>query len=270
MTQLQTARGRIGYVDSGDGPAILFVHGFPLDRSQWQHQVDALAATFRVIALDLPGFGESDPPSETVTMELYADTCAAFLDAMNIKEAVTFCGLSMGGYIAWQFWKRHRDRLNRMILCDTRAASDTTQIARGRRMMAELVVKRGVQEGVAGMLPKLFAKENMRQLQFDIEVVRKRMLQTDPVQFAAAQNAMAQRISAIDMLPQIDIPVLVLTGTDDQITPVSEAKTWTKQIPQGRLVEIEEAGHLAPLENPDQVNDAIRQFMTRTSGRSVE
>ena len=101
----------LNVVESGAGLPVLLVHGFPLDHTMWQPQLEALAGEAHVVAPDLRGFGASDAGGETVSMEDYADDLAALLDARTIQEPVVFCGLSMGGYIAWQFFLRHRERL---------------------------------------------------------------------------------------------------------------------------------------------------------------
>src|SRR5688500_5812427 len=115
-------------LEQGRGQLLLLVHGFPLDHTMWRAQVSDLAQDHRVIAPDLRGFGQSSPitaDDAVVTMAQYADDLAALLCALNINEPVTFCGFSMGGYIAWQFAARHANQLGRLILCDTKAAADT-------------------------------------------------------------------------------------------------------------------------------------------------
>src|SRR5690606_37351033 len=118
-------------VDRGRGPVVLLVHGFPLDHSMWEEQLADLSSDFRVIAPDLRGFGASGVASETLTMSRLANDLAELLDALEVDQRIVYCGLSMGGYIAWPFFERHRARLAKLILCDTRAGSDTAETARG-------------------------------------------------------------------------------------------------------------------------------------------
>ena len=110
--------------DEGLGPVILFVHGFPLNHSMWQAQIEEFSRTHRVIAPDLRGFGGTDGALYSVSMEQFADDLAELLDALAVEGPVIFCGLSMGGYIAWQFTQRHRNRISKLIVCDTRAAAE--------------------------------------------------------------------------------------------------------------------------------------------------
>src|SRR5437879_9784417 len=110
-----------------------------------------------MIAPDLRGFGQSDVTHGTVMMEQFADDIAALLNALLITEPIVFCALSMGGYVAWQFALRHRQRLARLILCDTRAVADSPEAAAGRLKTAERVLAEGASVAAEALLPKLFA-----------------------------------------------------------------------------------------------------------------
>src|SRR5437773_12119040 len=123
MSFVQAGNVRLNVVESGRGSPLVLVHGYPLDHSMWRSQIDGLADICRVIAPDLRGFGASEVTPGTVTMEQMADDLVALLDALQIAEPVVFCGLSMGGYVGWQFALRHRSRLAKLILCDTVAVA---------------------------------------------------------------------------------------------------------------------------------------------------
>ena len=112
-------------VDVGVGAPVVLVHGFPMDHTIWQSQIDALSSHYRVIAPDLRGFGDSLGELENVSMRQYADDLGEMLDALKVDEPIALAGLSMGGYIALEFFRSHRQRLKSLILCDTRAAADT-------------------------------------------------------------------------------------------------------------------------------------------------
>jgi 3-oxoadipate enol-lactonase len=140
MSKISVGDVALSYVDRGTGIPLLLVHGFPLDHSMWSHQIEELSSFGRVLAPDLRGFGQSGVTEGTVTMERFADDLAALLDAVGVGEPVVFCGLSMGGYIGWQFWKRHPSRLRALVLCDSRAAADSAEGARARRQSAEKVL----------------------------------------------------------------------------------------------------------------------------------
>ena len=142
----------------------LFVHGFPLDHSMWRFQFDEFAKRNRVICPDLAGFGAS-PASQTPTsMKSFAQDLVALLDVLNVSQPVVYCGLSMGGYIGWQFWKHHRDRLSHLVACDTRAANDAPEVARARKIAAQTVRKTGSQPVADAMVERLFS-QSQRSLQ---------------------------------------------------------------------------------------------------------
>jgi pimeloyl-ACP methyl ester carboxylesterase len=246
---------------SGDGQPLLLVHGFPLDHTMWQAQIDALADRCHVIAPDLRGFGGSGTAGDVLTMQALADDLAALLDAMSIDRPVVLCGLSMGGYVAWQFLQRHPGRLAKLVLCDTRAAADSHTAAQGRLAMAERVLKEGPAFVAETMLPKLFAERARRENPAVVEATRRVILATAPATIAAAQRGMAQRSDATPMLPQIRLPTLLICGREDAITPLDEMRGVAQAIPGAQLVEVAGAGHMAPLEAPDEVNAALRRFL---------
>src|SRR5438477_10780764 len=132
MPLLEVQNVRFNVIDRGRGTPLVLVHGYPLDHSMWQGQIEGLSDMCRVIAPDLRGFGKSSVTPGVVTMEQMADDVAALLDELSITERIIFCGLSMGGYVAWQFAFRHRPRLAKLILCDTRAVADSLEVASGR------------------------------------------------------------------------------------------------------------------------------------------
>jgi len=249
-------------IDRGRGMPLVLVHGYPLDHSMWQGQRDGLSDTYRVMAPDLRGFGASEVTSDTLTMEQMADDVAGILDAMHIEEPIVFCGLSMGGYVAWQFAFRHRQRLAKLILCDTRAIADSSEAATGRLKTAERVLAEGASVAAEALVPKLFAPATYSEQPQIVEATRQVILRTKPEGIAAALRGMAQRPDVTSRLAEIDVPALVICGQHDGISPSSEMRQIASQLPIARFVEITGAGHMAPLERPEVVNAAIREFLT--------
>jgi pimeloyl-ACP methyl ester carboxylesterase len=245
----------------GAGPPLLFVHGFPLDHTSWQPQLEAFSTQARVIVPDLRGFGRSDVTPGKVTMERFADDLAELLDALQVEEPVTLCGLSMGGYIAWQFWLRHRSRLGRLILCDTRSAADSPEAAVGRRQNADRVLQHGVRPLAEAMLTKLFAPATAAQHPELISQIQQVMCASPVEGVAAALRGMAERPDMTARLPEIDLPALIICGALDGISPPVEMREMADTMPHATYVEIPHAGHLAPLENPAAVNAAMRAWL---------
>jgi 3-oxoadipate enol-lactonase len=252
-------------VEFGHGRPIMFVHGFPLDHSMWKTQLEAFKASFRVIAPDLRGFGQSGLTEGTVTMEQFADDLSKLLIRMQIDEPVVFCGLSMGGYIGWQFWRRHPDQLRALVMCDTRAVADTDEAARGRKKTAEQVVTSGTQSVAETMIPKLFAESTRRERPELVEATRQVILRAPPQGVAAALRGMAARPDVSEEIPHLQVPTLVICGEQDAISPVAEMRKIATAIPTAKFELIPDAGHMSPLENSTAFNAALEKFLRSLS-----
>ena len=247
--------------DEGSGPPILFVHGFPLSHAMWRSQLEAFTPDCRVIAPDLRGFGESDVTEGVVTMEQYADDLAALLDELSADEPVILCGLSMGGYIAWQFQQKFPERLRALILCDTRAIADTSEGVENRKRLAKMVIENGSAAVASAMLPNLFSPVTSDRQKTSIDELRTTIAATSPQGIAAASLGMAERPDVTSLLSSIETPTLLIVGEDDGISTPEEMKTIADAMPNASLEVIPEAGHMSPLENPDSVNAAVREFL---------
>lgn len=251
--------------EAGEGEPLLFVHGFPLNHEMWRPQLDEFAATHRVIAPDLRGFGASDVIAGTATMERFADDLRDLLDTLGIDEPVTFVGLSMGGYIAWQFARKHPGHLRRLILCDTKAAADSDEAQQNRHRLAEMAVAHGAEAIARALEEKLFAEATRRDRPEVLADVRRMIEGTDPEGIAAASRGMAERPDMSAFLEKLEVPTLLIVGAEDVLTPPTEMKRMAIALMNARLVQIPHAGHLATLEAPEPVNAAIRTFLEETA-----
>lgn len=261
MPKLTVNDIELNVVDRGHGHPVLFVHGFPLNHTMWQAQLDRLAERFRVLAPDLRGFGESGVTEGTVGMPQFADDLDGLLEALGIAEPVSLCGLSMGGYIAWAFVRRYPQRLRSLILCDTKAAPDTPEGAEGRLQTARDVLENGPETLAESMPAKLFAESTLQHQPQLVEQVRQMILTTDPRGIAAALRGMAERPDSTELLPGIRVPTLMLAGIEDRLTTPEEMRSMAEATPEAEFVEVPDAGHMAPLENPSFVNDALARFL---------
>lgn len=261
MTRINIGDVELHVVEHGRGIPLLLVHGFPLDHSMWKTQIEAFRAGFRVIAPDLRGFGQSGVTAGTVTMEQFADDLAALLDRMQIREPVVFFGLSMGGYIAWQFLRRHPERLRALVLCDTRAVADTEEAARGRHKTAEQVAGSGTKALAEAMIPKLFAEPSRRERPELVEAARQVILAAPPQGVAAALRGMAARPDVTPEISAIKVPTLVICGDQDVISPADEMRKIATAIPSASFELIQDAGHMSPLENSTSFNAALERFL---------
>ncbi len=261
MNRIQIGDFEMAVEDRGAGPVLLLVHGFPLDRTMWDGQIAEFSRSHRVIAPDLRGLGQSTLGGGEVTMRRYADDLAALLDRLGIREKVVYCGLSMGGYIAWQFWQKHAERLSALVLCDTRAVADTAEGKAGRAALAARVLEQGSQAAADAMLPKLFGPESQRDHPDAVAATRAAILRNSPAGIAAALDGMAKRPDVTEMLPGINFPALVIVGEHDAISPPAEMRGIAERIAGAKFVTIKGGGHMCPLENPRDFNDALAGFL---------
>ena len=242
---------------------ILFVHGFPFDHRMWRHQLAGLAR-WQCIAPDLRGAQGAMAPSSprAYTMTAYADDLIALLDRARIRQAVV-CGLSMGGYIIFELLRRHPRRVRAAILCNTKAAADTLGAKRGRDALAAKAQREGAPAVAAELVPKLLARETQQRR---ADVVREvtEMIERQPVVgIVGALHALRERPDSTPLLARIQMPVLAVAGDDDQIAPATGMQEMAEAIPGAEFVLIRSAGHLAPLEQPANVNAALVSFLER-------
>jgi pimeloyl-ACP methyl ester carboxylesterase len=256
----------------GVGTTIVLLHGFPLDRRMWDAQIEMLARSFRVIAPDLRGFGQSQiEPADVdsgVGMDHHATDVLAILNALGVTETVVLVGFSMGGYVAFQIALKHPTQVRGLILCDTRAVGDTEDAAAGRLKMANAVLNADSAEpALKAMLPKLLAPETHEQRPEVVAEVREMILRQTPGAIAAAQRGMARREDVRDELKKIRCPVLGIVGTADAISTPKEMREIIDALPDARLEEVA-GGHMTPIENADAVTDAIKVFAESRSGEA--
>ncbi len=248
----------LGYTDQGHGPAVAFLHPFPLDSRAWASQVALLAPEHRVVTVDFPGFGTSGPPVPDLTLGSVAASVAALLRELGIFKA-SVVGLSMGGYIALELAAQEPTLPSRLVLADTRAGTDSKEGAAGRERFAARAEKDGVGWIADEMLPKLLRHAP------DPDVARQvasLIARATPAGVAAAQRAMARRADHGATLEGLRIPVLVLVGGEDVLTPPEESVRMVERLSRGRLEVLPGAGHLSNLEEPELFNRALVSFIT--------
>lgn len=250
----------ISYEARGAGPSVLLLHAFPLGLGMWEPQVAALAADHRVIRFDDRGFGGSPPADGPLTMDRIADDAAALLDHLRVARAVV-CGLSMGGYAALAFARRHGDRLSGLVLADTRAGADSPEAREVREAQAERVLAEGPEALADDLLARLLAPSTRAASPQVVAAVRAMILAASRRGIAGALRGMAARPDSRPHLGTIRVPTLVLCGDEDTLTPMSEAEALAEAIVGSRLTAVPRAGHLSNLESPEDFNAALRGFL---------
>jgi pimeloyl-ACP methyl ester carboxylesterase len=262
---------------------VVFLHGFPLDGSMWHPQLSALADQgWRTLAPDLRGFGDTeinDMPGEVctgrrvggriahqnepvLTMGCLADDVAEFIAGETDGRAVV-CGLSMGGYVAFELWRRHPDRVRALVLADTRAQADDDEGRENRMRTAQAVRRAGAEPVAKTMVSMLMADATKSRAPELVREVRQMMLDTPPRTLIAALAGMAARHDVTAELPEINVPTLVLVGEEDDITPPEIVRAMADAIPGASFRQIPDAGHLPNLEQPESFNRELVDFLDR-------
>lgn len=248
----------IAYDDEGNGTPILLMHAFPLDRRMFAPQQAPLAESIRFIAFDVPGAGESAPG--VVSIDGIADIAAALLDHLGVNKAVVG-GVSMGGYAAFAFARRHPERLRGLILANTRAVADTGDGKAARKAMAAVAMERGAAEIANRMIARLLGETTLRERPAVVSNVRAMIQSTPPETIAMLLDALANRADSTPTLGAIGVPTLAIAGEEDSLAPPAETAGWAAEIRDARLVCIERAGHLACMEDPAAFNGIVRDFV---------
>ena len=254
------AGGELAYEVSGRGPAVLFLHAFPLGLVMWDAQAAALEATHQVVRFDARGFGGSPPGDGLLTMERIADDGVALLNHLGISRVVA-CGLSMGGYAAFALVRRHPDRLKGLVLADTRAGADTEEVRQGRAALAEKVRREGAAAAADAFLPRLVGDTTHKERPQLLARLREITLGNPPRGISDALAGLAARADSTQTLKEVRAPTLVACGSEDVLTPPTEAEALQRGIAGSRLEIILGAGHLSNMENPDGFNDVLRRFL---------
>ncbi len=250
----------LGYDDAGEGEVLLLVHGFPVDRRIWAHQVSGLSDVRRVVAVDLRGRGKSPASAEGGwKIDTHADDLAETIKALGV-DAVDLGGISMGGYIAFSMLRRHPELVRSLILVSTRATADPPEYQTGRVTTAERARRYGTRALAGSMLPNLLAEGASESVREEVLV----MFDAVPGETSANDSlAMKDREDSTPMLGSIKLPTLVIEGAGEQLLPAGSGKALADAIPGARLTSVPGGGHFVPVENPEGVNGAIRDFLSQ-------
>ena len=260
------APANLHHAESGVGEALVLVHGFPFDGKMWSGQLDALSEQARVLAPDLPGFGDSSAlpgKVEDASMGDYAAELAGWARDMGITR-LTLAGHSMGGYVAMAFARLYPDMLGRLVLVCTRPGPDTDEGREGRYKLAAAVKERGPQAVVDGMLPKLLSEATKQNRPEIVQQVEEIMQRQSVEGIVAALYAMASRPDSGPSLEQVEVPTLIITGAEDPIIPAADADKMLELIPGSRHVAIPATAHMPMMEDPEAFNEALRGFLSET------
>lgn len=249
------------YADSGSGPAVVLIHAFPLDRSMWDAQVLVLAAQYRVITVDLRGFGGSPLGDDAPHLDAMADDVAALLDRLEITKCVV-AGLSLGGYVSMALLRRHARLFAGLMLIDTKGTADGDTAANNRERIAATVEDDGTVEVlVTDVLPALTGETTKGDRPLVVTAIADILRRADPAAVAWVQRAMAARPDSLDTLEDFEEPALVVVGDEDVLAPLAEAQMMLDALPDATLAVIPGCGHLSAMERPDDLNAIMLDYL---------
>ncbi|PYX38488.1 MAG: alpha/beta hydrolase [Acidobacteria bacterium] len=260
MNRIRSCDAEIAYTVLGEGPPLVLLHPFPVHHEFWLPAAQALTSRYRIVMPDVRGHGESDIGEGPATMEKHAGDLARVLDDADVGRAV-FAGVSIGGYILFEFWRRYRGRVAGLALCCTRAQADTAEGRAGRLKAAEDVLERGTEPFIESMLSRVFSQRTLTMRPDLVEEARGMMRKMSPADIAEVQRGMAQRPDSVATLASINVPTLLVMGEEDRFAPAADGELMRSHIAGSSLAIIPQAGHFAVWEQPEEVGRLLRQFV---------
>lgn len=244
----------------GSGRPLVLLHAFPLSSAMWLAQREHLSALARVVTPDLRGFGGSPLGDDEPSLSRCADDVVALLDRLGL-ERVVLGGLSMGGYVAMALLRDHPDRVEALVLADTKATADPEPARATRLRLAEAVEAEGTGVLLDEVLPRLLGATSAASRPHVVGRVKGLVQAAPPAAVAWAQRAMAVRPDSLDVLRTADVPALVVVGDEDELSTTDDAQAMVDALPQGRLAVLPGSGHLTAVEVPDTFNLAVSRFL---------
>jgi len=252
------------YSDRGNtiGTPIIFIHGFPFDHSQWDKQVAALPDRYRPIAYDIRGHGQSEAGDGHYSLEFFVDDLFELIDSLGLEKPV-ICGLSMGGYIALRALERRPWLAKGLILCDTRSEADSNEAKIKRAAVMKTITEEGLEKYAEDSIKNLFWTGSIQSGLPEVQRIKTIIEKTNKSALCGTLMALAARTDTTEALESIAIPALIIVGEHDAITPPIAAESLHERISGSELVVIKNAGHLSNLENPEDFNQAMLDFLEK-------
>jgi 3-oxoadipate enol-lactonase len=258
--QVKSGDAEIAYWVMGEGSPLVLLHPFPVSHEFWLPAAQFLTTRYRIILPDLRGHGDSGVGEGPATMEKHAADIARIMDDAEIGRA-PLVGVSIGGYVLFEFWRSHRARVSALGLCNTKAPADSSAGRAERLHAADKVLDQGTEPFFQSMIPRLLGRSTTETRPDLAEGALRMMRKMSPEDVAQVQRGMAGRPDSMDTLKSINVPTLLVTGDEDPFTGPEEAERMRQQISGSQLRVIPKAGHYAPWEQPEAAGKLLRQFL---------
>jgi len=261
---MNVIKDKLAIFSKGDqaNQPIIFIHGFPFDQGMWEQQVKTFSSDFYCITYDIRGLGSSPVGDGQFTLEMFVDDLFGIIEELKLNRPV-LCGLSMGGYIALRAIERDEEKFKALILCDTKSAADNDETRLKRAAGIKRINTEGVQKYVSEFIPNCFAEKSIEKLGSEYKSILENSMKYIPAGVKGCLLAMAVRTDTTGYLSRIKIPVLLLCGEKDKLTPPDVMKEMADKITSSEFHIVSGSGHISPVENPDYVNEKISAFLKR-------
>jgi 3-oxoadipate enol-lactonase len=260
MERLRSGDAEIVYEIQGNGPPVVLLHPFPCQHEFWNPVAPALNSRYRMITPDLRGHGDSEIGEGPALMSKHAQDVARVMDAAGVGKA-TFIVCSIGGYISFEFWRRFRERVIALALCNSRPQADTVEGRANRFKAAADVLEQGTEPFIESMIPKLMGRTTVGRRPDLVDGARRMMRKMSPQDINLILRGMAERPDSVADLKTINVPTLIVMGEEDVLSTVPDGELMHQSIAGSQLKVIPKAGHYAPWEQPEEVGKILRQFL---------
>jgi len=260
----------LSYDDVGEGSTpIICLHGYPFDKTMWQGQLDFLKSSNRIIACDIRGFGKSTDEESHLSIDLFSEDLIVFMDKLNIDKAIV-CGLSMGGFIALNAMKRFSDRFEALVLCDTQCIADSIEVKEKRYKIIDEIEVDGATNFNEGFIKSVFHKDSITNKKELVEKLSSVVFSNSKHIISQGLVALAERSETCSTLNKITVPTLIICGREDEVTPLAQSEFMHATIKGSILHVIDDAGHVSNLEQPDEFNKHLLDFLTALNNLNFE
>jgi pimeloyl-ACP methyl ester carboxylesterase len=260
MERLRSDDAEIVYEIQGNGPPVILLHPFPCHHEFWNPIAPALNSRYRLISPDLRGHGDSEIGEGPALMGKHAQDVARVMDAADTGKAA-FIVCSIGGYIWFEFWRRFRERVSALVLCNSRPQADTVEARANRLQAAAGVLEQGTEPFVDGMIPKLMGRTTVGMRPDLVDGARRMMRKMSPQDISLVQRGMAERPDSVGDLKTINVPTLIVMGEEDGLSTAADGELMRQSIAGSQLKMIPKAGHYSPWEQPELAGKILRQFL---------
>jgi len=260
MEKIVSDDAELFYDMAGSGPPVVLLHPFPANHELWLPIAQMLSSRYCLFMPDLRGHGESALGEGPATMRKHASDLARVMTAAGVDRAA-IVGNSIGGYIIFEFWRRFRERVTSLVLCNTKAQADTSEACASRLEAANEVLQRGTEPFLQTTIKRLLGETTRRSRPDLVEGALRMMRKMSAEDIAEVQRGMAERPDAVPILKTIDVPTMIVTGDEDIVSGVPDAELMKQNIPNSQMKTISKAGHYTPWEQPEEVGRLIRTFL---------